>query len=214
MHHLVDHWKERDHIVFDWNGTLLNDIDLCVEVVSELAQEQGLPPLTRERYREVFRFPIKDYYADLGFDFTRTTYEAMTEKFIARYHARAMECGLFPGTVEMLTALRDQKKGASVLSAANEGALKELLENYRLSHFFDHIYGLDDHYAVSKVARGQLLIEKLNIEKERILMIGDTDHDVEVAEAMGIDILLLGDGHQHPDRLLARHTNVLATRYP
>ena len=59
-------------VIWDFNGTLLDDADAGLACVEELLRRRGLPPLgSLARYREVFRFPIRDYYTDIGFDFSR-----------------------------------------------------------------------------------------------------------------------------------------------
>ena len=49
-------------IFFDFNGTIINDVDLCLNILNEMLKENGLEPITLERYREIFTFPIKKYY--------------------------------------------------------------------------------------------------------------------------------------------------------
>ncbi len=59
-------------IVWDWNGTLLNDVDLCFSCINRLLVSHDLKPLdTLSQYREVFTFPIEDYYKRVGFDFDK-----------------------------------------------------------------------------------------------------------------------------------------------
>lgn len=213
MLHLEKEFRGKDHIIFDWNGTLLDDVDLCVEVVGSLLTEHALPVVTREEYLRVFRFPIRDYYVDLGFDFSKSAFEIIAEEFVKRYKDRAWDCILFDGATDLLSEIRRQGKGTSLLSAAHEGHLLELLAHYKIQEHFDHVFGLLDNYAASKVERGHELIRALGLSRDRIIMVGDTDHDAEVAKALGIDILLLADGHQHFDRLNAVHHRVLPSRY-
>ncbi len=56
-------------LIWDWNGTLLDDVRMCVNVMNVLLDKYALPELTCEKYKQVFDFPVKDYYANLGFDF-------------------------------------------------------------------------------------------------------------------------------------------------
>lgn len=213
MLHLEKEFRDKDHIIFDWNGTLLNDIDLCVEVVGSLLTDHSLPKISREEYLRVFRFPVREYYVDIGFDFSKSPFEIIAEEFVKRYKERAWDCILFEGATDLLSEVRRQGKGTSLLSAAHEGHLRELLTHYKIEDQFDHVFGLVDNYAASKIDRGHELIRTLGIARERIIMVGDTDHDVEVAKALGIDILLLADGHQHADRLHAIHPRVMKSRY-
>ncbi len=56
-------------IIWDWNGTLLNDLDLCISAINVLLGKRELPLLNRQTYKAVFSFPVKDYYKAVGFRF-------------------------------------------------------------------------------------------------------------------------------------------------
>ncbi|MCK4288095.1 MAG: HAD hydrolase-like protein, partial [Bacteroidales bacterium] len=58
-------------IIWDWNGTLLNDIDICINSINILLEHRNIENLTKEIYKEIFTFPVKDYYSKAGFDFTK-----------------------------------------------------------------------------------------------------------------------------------------------
>ena len=63
------------HIIWDWNGTLLNDTWLCVEGINKSLEKRSLQTITEEIYRKVFSFPVEDYYKRLGFDFKKEPFE-------------------------------------------------------------------------------------------------------------------------------------------
>ena len=58
-------------ILWDWNGTLLNDTDFCISIVNGLLRARDKEALTKARYLEIFNFPVKDYYKKAGFDFSK-----------------------------------------------------------------------------------------------------------------------------------------------
>ena len=62
------------HIVWDWNGTLLNDNWLAIKAINILLKRYNLPLITLEQYLAVFTFPVIDYYKELGFDFNKTSF--------------------------------------------------------------------------------------------------------------------------------------------
>ena len=76
------------HLIWDWNGTLLDDVDCCVDTLNTLLAERDMPPVSRSAYKEAFGFPVRDYYAGLGFDFEREDFAKLSVDFIARYRAR------------------------------------------------------------------------------------------------------------------------------
>jgi hypothetical protein len=57
------------NIIWDWNGTLLNDITICIKSMNILLKERTLPLISEDKYRDIFTFPVRNYYEQLGFDF-------------------------------------------------------------------------------------------------------------------------------------------------
>jgi phosphoglycolate phosphatase len=213
MKNLEQHLQDKTHIIWDWNGTLLDDVDLCVMTMSAILSKYMLPTLTREKYREQFCFPVIEYYKKLGFDFDKVPFAVVADEFIELYKKNLHESRLHTGVSQLLESLKQQGKKHSILSAARELDLIDQLKWLEVHHHFDHIYGISDHYAAGKVARGKELIAKLRQlipdSKESVIMVGDTDHDIEVARELGIDLLLVSDGHQTHERLQALHPLVI-----
>lgn len=197
------------HVVWDWNGTILDDAGLCVDIINGLLAARGKPLLTLEGYRAIFRFPVRDYYVDAGFDFSSETFEAVGKEWADEYERRKAECAPRPGVLEVLRGLHERGLGQSLLSAYSQPALEEMAGSYGLKGLFTHIRGLDNIYAPGKVALGKKLISDLGGDGRTVLMVGDTGHDLEVAGAMGADCVLLAGGHQSGSRLAALGARVL-----
>jgi len=188
--------SHKTHIIWDWNGTLLNDGDLCAEITAEIMISHGLKPLTRDDHRKKFRLPVEDFYKDAGFDFEKVEFKKVAETFVAEYRARFSLCRLFDGTEALLGRLQGVGKKQSILSASRERELHDLVKQFNIGKYFDHVCGLVDFHAVSKKERGQELMTLWGAPKDNTILVGDMDHDVEVAEALGIDVLLVDNGHQ------------------
>lgn len=213
MTHLLDKVKPYKHVIWDWNGTLLNDTQHTVDAICSLLEKDGLPLIDVQKYKDVFKFPVKDYYWDLGYDLNIHSFEELCKRFVTEYnHKRVKLAQLFDGVHDVLPEIKKYKK-QSILSAAEQNHLNSIVKHFDIYHHFDHIFGIDNHYAASKVERGLELMDEAKICKTETIMIGDTDHDFEVAEKLGIDILLIADGHQSYERLKKIHDNVLETRY-
>ncbi|HTX87494.1 MAG TPA: HAD family hydrolase [Bacteroidales bacterium] len=189
------------HIIWDWNGTLLDDAWLCVEVMNGMLKKRGLPLLTLEIYRSIFDFPVKDYYIKLGFDFEQEPFEKVGMEFMVLYNLRQRECSLHPEVKQVLETVHEKGYLQSILSAREEQELRQEVKQLGVSPFFKEVYGLDDHYAHGKTDVGIRLLQKLNTQKEQVLFIGDTLHDAEVARELGIDCILVPNGHQSEERL-------------
>ena len=194
-------------IIWDWNGTLLNDVDLCVGSMNILLKERNLPLLSPEVYRDVFSFPVKEYYQAIGFDFNKEDFSIPAHRYIDLYTEGFDSCSLQEPAIEVLSFFKSKGVRQFVLSAMEHKLLLNTLEKKRITGYFEGIAGLDDHYAVSKIDQGRKLIDKFNIDTEKVRLIGDTIHDYEVASELEISCILIADGHQSEERL--RKTGVL-----
>ena len=201
--------KHTKHVIWDWNGTLLDDAVLCVEVMNVVLARRKLPPLTEERYADRFRFPVRDYYADLGFDFERESFEIIGMEFINGYAAREAECGLRHDAAETLEGLAARGIRQSVLSASQQGRLEMQARRLDVHAHFEALVGLDDHYAAGKIEVGHAWMERSDVDPLRTVLVGDTDHDLEVARALGVQCLLVPSGHQSAERLARCGVEVL-----
>jgi phosphoglycolate phosphatase len=197
------------HIIWDWNGTLLDDAWLCVEIMNEMLARRDLPPLTMERYEQIFDFPVVDYYRKVGFDFAVEPFEQVSDEFMATYNRRVRDCPLRAGTQDVL--LTGQRRGItqSILSAMYQDTLDALLDHFALRGFFTSVTGLDNHHAAGKLALAQDWIAAQTIPRTAILLVGDTVHDFEVAQALGVDCVVIHSGHHSRDRLAAAGVPVL-----
>ncbi len=189
------------NILWDWNGTLLNDMDLCIDCMNILLKERSLPKLSHDFYKEVFTFPIRDYFLKIGFDFSKEAFELPADKFVVLYNQRYPEASLFDGAAEALEHFRNLGIRQFVLSAQEHELLGRLLEYFNIRHFFEAVTGTTDNYAHSKLEAGRRLIAGGNLEPAETIMIGDTIHDHEVATSLGIPCLLISHGHQSAGRL-------------
>lgn len=194
--------RKYTHIIWDWNGTLLNDAWLCVEVMNEMLEERDLPPLSLEKYRTIFDFPVRDYYAKLGFDFDSESFEKVGMEFMIMYNLRQNECALFSEVPEILESMKKKGYKQYILSAREENELKHETDKLGVSPYFEAITGLNDHYAHGKADIGKTFLKTIANPDNHILFIGDTHHDAEVASELGIDCILIPNGHHSEERIL------------
>jgi phosphoglycolate phosphatase len=197
------------HIIWDWNGTLFDDAWLCLETMNTLLRKRGLPLLTAERYQHIFDFPVIEYYRRLGFDFAVEPFFAISTEFILAYEQRLLECRLRPEAQVVLQWNYDRGLPQSILSASKQTSLEESLAHFGISEMFTAVAGLDNHHAFGKVDLGHKLISTLAVDRRDILLIGDTVHDYEVAQAIGVDCCLIPGGHQAYPRLAASGATVV-----
>ena len=196
------------HILWDWNGTLLDDLAWCMATINTLLKRRGLPALdTIEDYHRVFGFPVKDYYRRVGFDFEREPFEILAAEYIDFYHSDLSRVALFPDAIETLAAFQLRGLRQVVLSASELGNLLTQMKPFRVDSFFDEILGIRDIFAAGKIDLGKAYIQRAKPEKA--VLIGDSAHDKEVADALGIECVLVARGHQSKGALLSCNTVVV-----
>lgn len=191
------------HIIWDWNGTLLDDLDLCVSLINNILNERGLPILSRQKYQDIFTFPVERYYREAGLRFESESFEIVGRIWMDGYEEHKMKCKVMKGAKNLLAHIQHLHIHQSVLSAYSQHTLIEIIKDHGLSNYFDYIKGLDHIYATGKVALGRELMESLALKEGEALLIGDTLHDREVAMEIGADCILVANGHQSFERLIA-----------
>ena len=200
------------HVIWDWNGTLLDDVDACVDTLNQILATRGREPVNKDFYRAYFGFPVRDFYANhLALDMSPKDFEELSHLFISTYRGFADRFSLYPDVHAALGDLKRRGVRQSVLSAMEHGLLGRMLEEHALAHIFDNYRGLSDHTAHSKVALGVEAISAWGGDPRHALFVGDTLHDLETAQAMGCECVLFGGGHQCPTRLRNAHTHVVET---
>ena len=166
-------------IFWDWNGTLMDDLDFTHSCLNWMLETHGYPQrYDLAAYREIFGFPIEEYYIRAGFDFARHPYPELAE--LSRRGWRQ-----------------------SVLSASRRDYLIEQVAARGLQGYFTELLGLADIYGVSKVQVGRNWLAQSGIDPAACVMVGDTQHDAEVAAALGTGCVLYTGGHQSRKRLEA-----------
>jgi phosphoglycolate phosphatase len=192
-----------EHIIWDWNGTLFNDVELCHSIMNNLLARQSKSAITLEQYRNIFTFPVIEYYKLAGHTFEVISFEELGKQFIDEYESRKNECRLFPEVYDILKYFQKNEIKQYLLSAYKQDLLDETLDSYNLKKYFTTVIGLDNIYATSKVHLGEKLISLINRNgnNQQILLIGDTKHDLEVARAIGVDCIIIAAGHQSREKL-------------
>jgi phosphoglycolate phosphatase len=202
-----------DHIIFDWNGTLLSDVNLTWSILTESLEQHDLKPITLETFRDLFSFPIKDFYRNIGVvrdDHLQTFHDYFHKAYNERY---SVDAHLFSGTMELIDALKNEGKHLSVLSAAEQNHLHEAVGHFGVMPHMNHVYGVENRSAEGKAERGHHLISQVPHHKERTIIVGDTLYDADVAKALKIDVLLIADGHQSYKQLERSGCKILPSRY-
>ena len=126
-------------IIWDWNGTLLNDIDICIHAMNNMLEKRNLDKLSTERYKDIFTFPVKDYYAMAGIDFNIHSFDEMADEFISQYYRDLPKATLFKDVHEVLKIINGKGIQQVIISAMEHNALVDSLKHFEIYHFLLYI---------------------------------------------------------------------------
>ena len=189
-----------DYIIWDFNGTIFDDVQIDIDSLNVMLERRGLELVKdREEYKAGFMFPIKQWYLNRGFDLERESFDDVAVEWLNEYLSREPEAGLVKGVLDTLEYFKSKNVKQIILSASEITMLKRQLEMLGVEGYFEEILGLDNVYAAGK--KGIALEWRKNHPDERLLFLGDTDHDYFVAEAIGADCILIAEGHQSAKKL-------------
>lgn len=196
-------------MIFDFNGTVLDDVDVCLKAENYTIEHFGLKrePLTMDEYLHIFTFPVKDYYEKVGFRWDEFSYEEVGRYWFDWYCALKPEYRLHDGVIELLEENRRKGLKNILLSASSLVELKKQLQELNIADYFDEVLGLGDIYAGSKEDIALEWIKDKN--RDECIMLGDSLHDLDVANAMGVRCILVANGHQAKDILVKNWDNVV-----
>ncbi len=211
MQTLLEAIEPYRHIIWDWNGTLVNDAPHARDIVNLMLQEQQLPELTLEQYKDAFCHPVIDFYKGLGLDCSEKGFATICEVFNLEYNLRRPSISVHQNALTIARQISSSTRTQSILSAYAEHLLLEHTRMLGITDYFDNICGLGDLGAASKIARGKALLELSGIPAQDTIIVGDTDHDWETAQELGTGIVLIAQGHQSQARLNKLHPNTLAS---
>ncbi len=191
-------------VLWDWNGTLLDDLDFSIDCLNALLAEHSYDKTyQKDAYQAIFGFPIEEYYVRAGFDFTKHPFSELAKRYVDIFMPGSINCHVAKGGRDTLNAIHTAGVTQVVLSASPTEYLKSQVAERKLTPYFDELLGLDDIYAKSKTARGIAWMQASGIDPATAVMIGDTDHDAQVAAAMGVRCILCTNGHQNRETLAA-----------
>lgn len=190
-------------VLWDWNGTLLDDLAYAINVRNRVFPAFGLPPiLSLEEYYRQFTFPVRLYYERAGV--TDQNFDQVAHAWMDEYVRGCPQIPLHADAAAVVHSLGEAGIRQVVLSASKLDILLQQLSYYpQLEGCFQRVLGLGDIYARSKEAIGCAYLKSCGIPAGACVMLGDTLHDADVAKAMGTQCILVAKGHQNRSTLEA-----------
>ncbi len=189
------------HIIWDFNGTLLDDVDVAVAAVSDMLQSRGRGPMTRQWYREIMDMPIIRYYEKL-FDLSKVSFEQLSREFVDGYARHFSQARVMPGACRLIERFSAAGCRQVIISSFEQERLRAILRELGLAERFDTVLGAGNIRAESKIERATNWLRESGAQPDCVLVIGDLVHDWEMAQTLGARCVLLDRGHQSRGDLL------------
>lgn len=199
-----------NYIIWDWNGTILDDLQLNFEVENTLLTRRGRKLIKDiDEYHEKFQFPIIKFYESLDFDLENEKFEDIAREYVLEFDERFYELETFPDAESVIRDFKFKGIEQIILSQTEQRWLEKQVAFHEMDYLFTELLGARDIYVKGKVGIALEWITKNDIDTSQVLMVGDTLHDYEVAETLGCDCILIARGHQSKEKLLTTGAVVL-----
>ncbi|TQF02018.1 HAD family hydrolase [Kitasatospora acidiphila] len=192
------------HVVWDWNGTVKDDLDDHVNALNATLPALGGDLVDRETYRAKHTVPIPAFYARLlGREITEQEWLASDGAFLD--HLRAQPVRIRDGAVELMTALHEAGHTQSLLSLCPHDTLLREVEEAGIGYFFNRVEGRTGPSGGTKAAPLATHLDALGLtgQGHRVLLVGDALDDADAAHANGATAVLHTGGLHHPTKLAA-----------
>ena len=198
-------------LIWDFNGTILDDGLLLVETNNKLNRDRGIPEISYAYYRDYFDHPPRPFYEGMGYDFSKENYDEVSREFLDLYEEKQQSAPLMPHVLDCLRWAAERHIPQIILSAHQQSLLEAQLQRLGIAHYFAHVSGESSHVIGGKIDRARALAQSGAFDFSKAFLIGDTTHDYDSAKAMGCSCVLYSGGHQSLSRLQQADAPVIAS---
>ncbi len=188
------------NIIWDWDGTILNDTPVAFEATNILLERYGYSTITLEYYRDNIDTPIVNFYSKI-FDLNKHDMQMLDDEWGVLYNQLSDKIGLHEGVKELLRFFAEENCRQAVLSAFRTEEIIKYAKKFLVDNYFADILGTQNIVMESKTMRGGRYMKEHKLAPEQTLYIGDTVHDCDTALELGVDCVLFSGGQQSPKLL-------------
>ncbi|MCC6933149.1 MAG: HAD family hydrolase [Deltaproteobacteria bacterium] len=190
---------KRVSIVWDWNGTIIDDLEYCVSVLNYFLSARAMKTIDVEFYRNNFTFPVIDFYKSMGFDLQNEDMIAISKDWNDLYYSNVNCCQLRSGVREIIYYFKEKDFSQYIVSASEHNMLNRIVDSFNLRPYFQNVMGIDNHQARGKLHLAEKIKEELR--PTEMYVIGDSIHDYELSCYLGAQSILVNNGHQSEEKL-------------
>jgi phosphoglycolate phosphatase-like HAD superfamily hydrolase len=205
------------HLIWDWNGTLFDDLEIVVESVNASLAYLGADPIDADGYRAHYRRPIFLFYEDMvGRPVPPGEFAEIDRIFHRNYHEALHRADLTADARDAVAATARAGASQSVLSMWWHDRLVPMVRRLRLESY---MLAVDGHRGEPGETKDQHLAHHIDqllslfpaLDREEMVVIGDITDDADAAAAVGVDCVLYDGGSQPASTLAATGVPVAAT---
>ena len=191
------------HIVWDWNGTLLDDLHVVIEAANVSLGQLGIGPIDEDDYRNHFTRPVRAFYDSLfGRLVTEAEWEALNETFHDEYYSRVDRAGLTVDTIAALDRADHHGWGQSLLSMSPQDWLADVVGRKGVTGRFTIVDGLSGPTGGLKADHLQQHLDIQGLDPAQTVVVGDTPDDAVAARTVGAQPILYNGGSHHLPHLM------------
>ena len=183
------------HVVWDWNGTLLDDLDQVIAAVNTTLGELGVSPISRATYGAHYQRPVRRFYESLfGRPVLDDEWGRIDQSFHDAYRSQLSNVTLARDATEALEAVVAAGHSQSLLSMLLHDDLVNMASLFGVDRFMRRVDGLKGARGVEKLESLESHIEALGLSRQEVVIIGDALDDVAAANAAGTRCVMYDRG--------------------
>jgi phosphoglycolate phosphatase-like HAD superfamily hydrolase len=192
------------HIVWDWNGTLLDDLDIVIESLNVGTVRFGVGPIDPEGYRDHFTRPVRGFYESLfARPISDMEWAQLNKSFHDEYYARVKRATLSVGARETIDRVAALGWSQSLLSMSIHDHLLEIVSSHGIADRFTSVDGIRSPTGGLKARHLEIHLASQQMDPSTVLLVGDTPDDAVAAREVGAGIVLYDGGSHHLEALRA-----------
>jgi phosphoglycolate phosphatase len=201
--------QSKRYVIWDWNGTLFNDASCAHSILNQMQRSRKMKETGFDDYQRIYEHPIELIYQRAGFDFEIESYDVLAHEWHEAYLKQLPHVELHADSIVTLNHFRSRNLEQVVLSALPHDILVNAIKGNGVTEYFLHIHGLADRAGRSKIENGHALMKKWQAQPNETVLIGDSTHDFETAQALGVECILVARGFEHREKLERHGVRVL-----
>jgi phosphoglycolate phosphatase len=182
------------NFIFDWSGTLVDDLGPVIEATNAVLGKYDLPPLDREGFRRSFRLPYREFYTEV---LPHVPLDELESHFRPAFYAAVTPVTILPHAREKLEWCAARGIRCFVLTSMDTTAFEQQMDEFGLRDLFEATYsGVPDKRDII-----HHILQTHDLNPAETAFIGDMTHDVETARHGGVSSIAVLTGYNHPEIL-------------